>query len=251
MVAILIGVGHGHEKRVKRLPGAAAVGNRDVLGAVLVECRQHGVRVRGEAATGQAVEPAADLGVKTEAHGIEERVAFGDAGVDGHDAGGRIGEQRQGAPRLRGQAEMKRQPIARAARHEGESGRGADERLGGLVESAVPAHGDDAFASVGERLAGELRGVAWTFSKDDEGVEMVRRYKIPEGGHEPGTAAVFAGAGVEDESRLHAVIIGARLYISHSLGGCHGHPSWRRRVVKAANRSAKNAQSSCRRAGGG
>ena len=136
-------------------------------------------------------------------------MTVGRAGVDDGDAGGGVGQERQGAARLRGQAEVKREAVARAGGYERERSRRADQRLGHFVHRAITADGDHPFAPVRQRGAGQPGGMAGMAGEDEVGIEPVLRNKCPDGGHQPGIAAVLAGAGIENKTRLHAAVMAA------------------------------------------
>ena len=136
-------------------------------------------------------------------------MSVGRAGVDGGDAGGGIGQQRERAMRPGGQTEVEGEAVAGAA--------GTMARAAGVPTSAwatsfiVPSPPTATTRSQPscERRAGQLGGVAGTRGEDEIGVEPVAGDEFPDGGCEPGIAAVPAGTGIEDEARFHAAVMAA------------------------------------------
>jgi len=130
-------------------------------------------RVGREPAAGEPVEPAADLGIEAEAHGIAKRMAVGRARVDGGDAAAGIGQELKRPVRRGGNSEVECEPVARAAGNERERGRGADERLCDLVHRAVAADRDHPGAVVVDRGERQLGGMTRRLGGNEVGVEPV------------------------------------------------------------------------------
>ena len=201
-VAVLVGVGDRDEQHGEFLATAGAVDGDGEI-AARAEGDETGARVSGKAAVDEAVEAVADIGVEADAHGVEKGVAVDDTSVDGGGAGGGIGGEREGAAKIGGNAEMEGEPIAGTARDETERSGRVEESLGDLVHRAVAPYGDHAVATLREGRAGEEGGVARAGGRNERGVEPVPDDEGADVIREPRTTRVAAGAGVEDEARLH------------------------------------------------
>ena len=153
-------------------------------------------------------------------------------------------QQRERAMRPGGQTEVEGEAVAGAGGHNGQGGGGADERLGDFVHRAVSADRDHPVATVVERRPGQLGGVAGARGENEIGVEPVDGDEFPDGGYEPGTAAVPAGTGIEDEAGFHAAVAARRRGLLEATG--RQWSGWRR---DGRGERARRATGSTRRRG--
>lgn len=81
MVAILIGIRDRDQERIQFVVAAAAADGRELI-ATLAKSGQASSGVSGQSATLQQIEALADFRVKTAAHGVDESMSVGLAGID-------------------------------------------------------------------------------------------------------------------------------------------------------------------------
>ena len=173
VVAVLVGVRHGHEDDVEGLPPVGGR-NEDAFRAQIAKGGERGAGVGGKSAGGEGVEAAAHVGIEPEAHGVEEGMAVGAPRIDLGNTSADAGDEVEGGQQGRRHAEMQREAVARAAGDEREGGRSVEEGLGDFVHRAVAANGDDGRAAGQRGVAGEVRGMAGTIGGRDNGVEVTR-----------------------------------------------------------------------------
>ncbi len=210
VVTELVGVGYGDEEGLSRGrdPGGGPDGVR--FRPVAEEGVPAGAQVGGEAAAGEAVETAGDLGVEAEANGVEETVAGGDAGVDLTDAA--VAHDVQGVFDRAVDAEVATEAVARTAGDQAEGGGCADDAAADFVEGTVAADGDDAWDAARGGVARELGGVVGALGGAEFGVETKRGDAGAQIDEELRAPAVEAGVRVEDEAELrHAAGEGREL----------------------------------------
>ena len=158
--------------------------------------------VVNETATFEQVEAPADLGVESQAHGVEKGQTVRRARVDG--ARPAVQERMEGAVAGSGNAEVAAEAVAGAAGNEAEHGVGLDEGLGHLVHRAVAPDGHDEVAAGVEGAPGQLGAVARPFGVGQGLAGEMAGEEGPRPLEHDGIPPVAAGVGIKDETGLQS-----------------------------------------------
>lgn len=199
----MVAVGNGEGEGWDRKP-AAVVLDPVGLGRRVAESEGGGAQVVDEAALLEPIEAGGDFRFKSEACHSEERMAVGEAGIDGADMAGAKDGENMGERTVH--AEMAAEAVAGTARNESEGGGRADELAGDLVEGAIATDGDDKGRAARQSRGRKRGGVQGRLREHDIGAEVGG-----EGAHRGQHTRGEAGAGINDEKGAHGKMTKRRI----------------------------------------